>query len=367
MFPYILLLIVLIFGVCYELGIFSGRVCYKHTGMHDLYFTCGCLLAFILTGFRDMMGGYDVFVYASFFDSVPTLNSILNIQTYDPKLFAHFEPGYLLINSIIKTLYNNTYFFFFIVALLVYSFVYSTLYRYPFMLFSFFIFVSKFFIVGFVYTRQFIAMSIIWFALKFLEKDKKYVFLVFLFIAASIHYSALTVSLILLIYKWRFSQKILLILFVVSLFLGITPFIKILMSFVNQYMSMDKLDGYAEKAQSVFHIPYFIETSFMAFMALKYRDKIYQMSPRYVIMYNMLVLYIVFSYLTLRDAGVVRFIWYFVIGYLTLFPILIYKLVKNRWLLIFFIALYFSFVYFRNVTVRDDGSNVPYRTFIFKN
>lgn len=280
----------------------------------------------------------------------------------DPFLYYFFEPGYLLFNSLVKTVWDNTYFFFFIVSLLSYYLICNSLYKYPFYLFSFFLFFSKFFICGFVYVRQFIAMGIVWWAMQYLENNRRNFFLFFLLLAATIHYSALVVIPIYFISKRNFSLPFLSVLFLFSLILGITPFIKWAMDFVNELMMLDKLEGYAAAEQTAFHIPYFIETSLIALAILKFRDYLYA-NNKYNIVLNLLVLYVVFAFLTIRDAGVIRFSWYFYIGYVVILPVVLNKFIRNKKVLFVLIITYFSFVYFRNVIVRDEGNFIPYKVF----
>ncbi len=214
--------------------------------------------------------------------------------------------------------------------------------------------------MGFVYTRQFIAMGIVWWSLRFLEDNRKNVFLLFLLLATSIHYSACVVFPIYILGNRQFSGKFLVIVFLIALVLGISPFIKWTMAFVNNFLMLDKLEGYAEASQSSFHFPYFVETSLIVVGILYYYKRIYA-EKQYVVLLNMLILYSVFSYLTLLDAGVVRFIWYFFIGYAVLLPIMLLKFVRYKGVILLFVISYFSFIYFRNVIVRDDGNFIPYK------
>ncbi|HBO25475.1 EpsG family protein [Culturomica sp.] len=359
MIPYILILLLLCLGLFYELYLPSARqdmISFQHRAV---YFFLVSAVA-LMTGFRDMIGGYDVYIYAWFFDEIPAIDSLFPWSAGDPSVYFRFEPGYLLLNSVIKFFCADAYFYFFTVALLTYFLIGKAFRRYPFFVFAFFLFFAKFFIVGFVYTRQFIAMGIVWWSLRFLEENRKNVFLVFLLLATTIHYSAFVVFPMYFLANRRFSGKFLGIVFVVALVLGVSPFIKWVMASVNHFLMLDKLDGYAEAAQDSFHIPYFIETSLMVAGVLYYRKRIYA-DKKYIVLLNMLVLYSVFSYLTLRDAGVIRFIWYYFIGYAVLVPVMLFRFVRYKELILLFVLIYFSFVYFRNVIVRDDGNFIPYK------
>lgn len=172
MIPYILILLLLCLGLFYELYLPSARqdmISFQHRAV---YFFLVSAVA-LMTGFRDMIGGYDVYIYAWFFDEIPAIDSLFPWSAGDPSVYFRFEPGYLLLNSVIKFFCADAYFYFFTVALLTYFLIGKAFRRYPFFVFAFFLFFAKFFIVGFVYTRQFIAMGIVWWSLRFLEENRK--------------------------------------------------------------------------------------------------------------------------------------------------------------------------------------------------
>lgn len=359
MIPYILILLLLCLGFIYELYLPSARQYKVSFQYKTVYFMLVSAVA-LMTGFRDMIGGYDIYIYAWFFEEVPAIDGLFSWSGGTPSVYFYFEPGYLVLNSVVKFFCADTYFYFFTVALLTYFLIGKAFRRYPFFVFAFFLFFAKFFIVGFVYTRQFIAMGLVWWSLRFLEENRKNVFLIFLLLATTIHYSAFVVFPMYFVANRQFSGKFLSVVFVIALILGVSPFIKWAMDLVNHFLMLDKLDRYAEAAQDSFHIPYFIETSLIVAGVLYYRKKIYA-DKRYVVLLNMLILYLVFSYLTLRDAGVVRFIWYYFIGYAVLVPVLLFRFVRYKGLILLFVLAYFSLVYFRNVIVRDDGNFIPYK------
>lgn len=358
MIPYVLLLLFVIIAFFYE-QILCSKTLAKKKDIYLIYLLV-VLFATFMTGFRDMIGGYDIYIYASFFERVPTVSDFFSLKTLDRTLYLYFEPGYLFLNTLVKTISDDKYIFFLIAAIVSYSFISKAIYRYPLATFALFIFISKFFIVGFVYTRQFIAMGIIWWAIQFLEQNNRIKFILASIVAVSIHVSSLILFPIIFIYKCKFSKKALTFFFVVSLILGITPFIKLAMDFANQYLMISKIDNYAEAEQTAFHIPYFIETSLFAIGLHRYRDKLYADS-RYSVLMNLGVLYVVFSFLTLRDAGVVRLIWYYVISYLVLVPYMLNNFKKAKILVLGFVISYFSLVYLRNVIVRDGGNFIPYK------
>lgn len=97
MYPYILIFIIVFLGFVYELY-FT-----KQAANNKKFFILLIVTAALMTGLRDMIGGYDVYVYTAYFNNLPTIFDIGRLKEFDPKLFYYFEPGYLFLNSLTKT------------------------------------------------------------------------------------------------------------------------------------------------------------------------------------------------------------------------------------------------------------------------
>lgn len=71
MIPYNLLIILVIWGCIFEINS-SDRLIGSNLYTRNVFFYLSFIIAILLTGFRDMLGGYDVFVYAYFLNQFLT-------------------------------------------------------------------------------------------------------------------------------------------------------------------------------------------------------------------------------------------------------------------------------------------------------
>ncbi len=358
MIPYILIFLIVAFGYLYEQQRTMTPSLNKDAS-YVLYFL-GFASIIFMTGVRDMIGGYDVYVYARYFEDIPPLTDFWRDWNTNPLLYVFFEPGYLVFNSLVRVITSNAFVYFFIAAFVSYLLMAKSIYRYPYFLFALFILFAKFFIVGFVYTRQFLAMGVVWWSLRYLYRGQALRFALMTILAATIHISAAMVLPLAFIYKRRFSGAFLSVIFAVCLVLGVTPLMKILMGFVGELFMITKLSIYSGSEQAAFHLPYFVETSVFAFLVLRFRRILYS-EKLYAIMTNFLIMYIVYSFLMLREATAIRFVWYCAISYIVIIPYIVSNYIRPRLLAVFLALLYFSFMFFRDVVVRDHGNFLPYK------
>lgn len=137
MIPYILILLLLCLGFIYELYLPSARQYKVSFQYKTVYFMLVSAVA-LMTGFRDMIGGYDIYIYAWFFEEVPAIDGLFSWSGGTPSVYFYFEPGYLVLNSVVKFFCADTYFYFFTVALLTYFLIGKAFRRYPFFCIRFF-------------------------------------------------------------------------------------------------------------------------------------------------------------------------------------------------------------------------------------
>ena len=326
-------------------------------------FVSNVMAVALFTGFRDMIGGYDVYNYASYFYDCPFLLDLFN-GNYSLINASRFEPGYWFFNILIKSIYNNHYFLFLSSAFLSYLLIGLCIKRYNNPIFIFFIFISKFLIVGFAYNRQFISIAIVWWALKFLEKEKLKKFILCVFIASTFHFGALIVLPLVLIYKTKFKEYIIFFMLAICLFLGLSPALPVLQEIASGVLGIEKLMTYAEQGTSEIHIFYLLESLFLIICVIVYRKKLYSTNKNTeILIFNILIIYLCCCLLTLRTPGVIRYSWFFSIGYIVYFPRFVYYLVKDKAAFFFIVLLYFSGVYYRNYSLRDGGNYIPYKFF----
>ena len=348
---YFVLYLVILFSVINESRI-SKQHDYKKT-LLLMFFTS------LIVGFRDMIGGYDLYIYGEFFDSFFKNN----ISYHQLPSITLFEPGYVLYNYLINTITNNRYLFFLTSSVIAYLLFYSSLKKYaPYIYFSFFIFFCKYFFFTFVYVRQVLAVGVAWYSLKYIYDKSLLKFVGVVMIAASLHTSALLFLPLYYIVKVKISSKQIIYIFIVSLILGLTPFIKMIFSVIGNTFQIDKANSYAEGGMSGTNVFYLIEAFLITVSIVKLRDQLYS-QKLLICLTNILICYISISLLTLREATANRLTWFFLIGYVGLIPV-ICKLLQNKISGIkYFVIIYFSLMFFRLLILWDGGDMLPYKTF----
>lgn len=355
MFEYILVI-----GISVVLGVFS-------LSSNDKKAQQGMLFLFVLfcgfiVGVRDMIGGYDVYNYVSYFESCPTIDELLNQKKVVP--IFQYEPLYFLLNVILKTLFPNKYFLLFATAMISYTFLYLAVKDKKYMGVVLLLLLAKFFIVSFIYIRQFIAIPILWFALThYGERDKPYRYALWVIIASLFHFSSLIALLILPFRKSYLSQKVIALLLVGSLFLGMIGILKPIGLFLGGTIGDEKLLSYSSAEVAEMHILYLLEALLLGiFLFLQYKTLRNSLSPLYL---NIFVFYLVGTLLTLREPALLRLQWFFYWGAAVALPSMFSKFsIKDlRGVLLTLLFIYATAFYFRNVTLRDGGDFLPYKAF----
>lgn len=351
MFIYILLLCIIIFSVYLQL--FNP----KYNSLITLF--CVSAIAFV-SGFRDMIGGYDIYIYASYFETVPDIFNLLKINQEDYFVLTFFEPGYYMLNSLFKTFINDKYLYFVFISVLFYMSVYFLIRNNKYSVLVLFIFFCKIFIIGFIYTRQILAMSFILLAYSYCIKNKNTKALILIVIASTIHYSAIISVAMLFWNKFRLNKRVILYMFLISFIIGSTELSKFIFAISADILDNQKLADYSQASQSEIHIFYFIE-SLIVFSVLYKMCYILNISKNGRFYSFMVLLYLIYSNLTLRDPGLLRLSWYYFIAVPIILSYSLSYLFKYRFVVISMMIIYFSAVYIRNIVVRDDGNFIPYK------
>lgn len=334
--------------------------------LSSLYYMCLCLVM-LVTSCRDMIGGYDIYIYASYFEEVPSLPSLfLDVDNVPLSVLVHFEKGYLLFNSIIKTVFNNKYFFFIASAVLSYILFGKIFIHYNNYILILFLFFSKFFIVGFAYNRQFIAMSILWMSFHLLQ-TKKITAYILLFIAITFHIGALITIPFYLLYDKKIKKIWILGFYLFCALIGMTSLLYDIQMFAGDVFSITKItETYTETGEASVHYLYLFECLLLGGMSIVYKNKLVDKNESKML-YNMLVLYIGFVLLTLKSPGMLRLSWFFSLSYFIMLPRLLFLCFKQRYIVLLILLIYFSVIYFRGVFVRDNGRYIPYKVFFMEN
>lgn len=305
-------------------------------------------------GFRDMIGGFDVFIYGELYESD---NAI--IMQYLP-----FETGFKYYYLLLRLFSENRYFMFFITALITISFHFAILKKYSESVFiAIFIYFCKFTLMDFVYLRQGLAMCFVWISIDFVLKRKLIWFLTLVFLAFNFHRSALLFVPIYFIYNVKFNNVSMFITLLVTFTIAISPLGNILFGFLAETSDNDKLSLYVSRNNDV-NIFYFIEIILISILGFNFKDKFYQTEIG-TFFFNGMVIYILVSTLALTNPTFVRFGWYFfvfiIVGITYIYSFIDDVKQKNIFKTLTF--LYFTLLFFRLVIILDGGDYMPYKTF----
>lgn len=311
------------------------------------------VILMLFAGFRDMIGGFDIYVYGQFYEM--DYRVIL--------LYPHFEPGFRLMAVLCKLVIDKREFFFFVIALAMLYMHFRTIKRNSNLLyFAAFIYFCKFYLFTFIYLRQGLAMGFLWFALPYIL-DKKYFKASLLFgLAFLFHKSSLIFLPMLFISNRKFNS--------LQLTAGIIAFVVIFASPLGQVVSRliadasenTKLNFYAEK-HSAINIFYVGELLLFISLAFIFKKYFYQYKETMLI-FNGFIFYILMSIVGLTNASFVRLAWYFFIFVVLAIPYMYSFLQDQKLKIIFksFAFIYYTAIFFRLLIVFDNGDFMPYKT-----
>ena len=309
-------------------------------------------LLILVAGLRDMIGGFDVYIYGEVFES-----SVDYI-----KLYPAFEIGYKTYYLLLKTINGDRHFMFFMTAAIMLSLHFFVIKKHsPIVYFSAFLLFCKFFLMSFVYLRQGFAMGIIWLSLPFILERKYLKFFAMAFLAFLFHKSSVIFIPIYFIATVKFKNLNMFLISIVALIISVTPLSGIIISALAENADA-KVGAYVERSGSV-NIFYLIESAILIYLMLKFRADFYK-SKVGTLMLNGLFAYIIVNIMALTNASFLRFGWYFLIFLFIALPY-IYgyiqdpKMKSNFKLLTF---IYYSFIFFRLLFVFDGGDFIPYKS-----
>lgn len=309
--------------------------------------------ATIFVGIRDMIGGYDVYIYGEIYEADPFF-----IINYDV-----IEIGFRYFYLFLKLFSDNRYFMFFIVAFFIFYFQFKTYKKYsPLILLSLFIFFGKFFLMSFIYLRQGLAMGIITLALPFVFNKQYLKFYIIILLAFFVHKSSILFLPFIFVAHRNFTTAQFFYMIVVFMIIAVTPLNNFLLGFLAESTDDGKIAIYVTKDEGV-NIFYFIEIVALAVILLMTKKQFYS-NPTTKVIANGLFVFMLVSLLGISNATFVRFTWYYLPFYVLGLSYFIYyqKDISNLKLYRTILFVYFSLVFFRLLIVYDGGDFMPYKT-----
>jgi hypothetical protein len=275
----------------------------------------------------------DIFIYSDHFEEVGLLWDIKNIVPP----FNRFEIGYVVFESLIKTSWNNFFFFVFIsslIDLLLVHYLFKRYCRYYVMAFLLFVVFEG---VGMEFNllRNMKAIGLFFLSLKYIQERKLLPFLLLNVLGLLFHWMTLFfIPLYFILYK-QFSKRFYWIVFIVGniFFLFDIHWIQPIATSVGNILGgvyLLKAIGYFETGQSLsFSLGYFIRF-FTFVITMAFFNKLVASHQYYIIFINLLLLYLISRlFLTEIKPFAERMGHYFICSYWILYPT-IYEFIKNR-------------------------------------
>ena len=308
----------------------------------------------LFAGFRDMIGGYDVYIYADVYEA--TTEIILG--------FDGFDYGYRLFYLFLRLFSEDRHFMFFMVGMLYYVVQAYVIKKHsPLFYLSLFIIFCKFYLMSFVYLRQELAMVVCWLSIPYIL-DRKYIkFFGLMAVAFLFHKSALLFLPLYFIAPIKFPKFGILLISVVTLFLFLTPLgDQLLVLLISDTEGLERVEKYYANSTGINPF-YLIEAVILIFILLYYRAYFYS-SKHKTLIANGFFLYILVTLFAVKNGAFIRFNWYylFFIAIGLTYPILATKEVKTKGLIKFTVLLYFSLLFIKLLFSWDDGDFMPYKT-----
>lgn len=333
--------------------------------INKVFFWSSFGILFFVLGFRDV-SGIDDATYREIFENV-NRNGV--IATF---LFSTMEPGYLVLNYLVGSLTDNYYIFQILCTFIPLFLFYKGFEKYRNYIsipWAVLLLISTLYfqMLAVSLVRLFIAVGIIFYFLDTLWtcKTRKYIFIVFL--AASIHYSALIMGMFVILtfhekILFRYWKKLILgaVLFLPFIFMGVSRFAASSMG--DRYLRYTEVSGFSLSLGALDTLPFLLFSLFYKRLIPPVKRGFYLVA---VVMLAMSSVCALFS--TMVPLG--RVIFYMNLSLLLLLPAVI-RYARNGWfktgvgcLIIVYAILYLFVTQFLNESQMENL--YPYRNIFF--
>lgn len=322
-----------------------------------LFWLCMITISSI-AGLRDVIGGFDVYIYGEVFEAISTEMLLL---------YPSFEIGFKLYNLLLRQIYMRREFLFFVSSFVFLAYQSAKIRRFSkggFL--DVFVYMCKFYFLSFVYVRQGIAMAIAIFAVEYLLVNKRKTYFVLILLTVFFHKSAVFLLPLAFVANWRFSQFQLILLTFAVLIVGISPLGQLVFELLGSTTGNEKLERYAGKSSTV-NFLYLIEVLMLVVFAVVFKKDFYK-EEKSTVIFNGFLIYIYLIIISLTNATFIRLGWYYYV-FMVLALGNIYVYMKNptdRFIYRTFIFIYFSATFFKTMLTLTAGDLLPYKA-IFQN
>lgn len=311
----------------------------------------------VFAGIRDMIGGFDVYIYAEVYEA-----RLEFIRTTDA-----FEYGFRMLFLFLRNFSEDRHFMFFVVGMLFYLMQSAVIKKHsPLFYLSLYIIFCKFYLMSFVYLRQELAMVVCWLAIPFITEKKYIKYAIFMVLAISMHKSALLFIPLYFVARIQFNRFQILLLTALTIMISLTPIIDFIFEyFFEEFEDLEetrKVEGYHSRSKGI-NVFYLIESFLLLGIFLYFKETFYKNKNRIVIA-NGYFLYILVTIFAVKNGAFIRFNWYYLvfIAIGLTYPLMEIKYIKFKHLYKFTIMLYFGLLFIRLLLNWDAGDLMPYQT-----
>lgn len=338
-----------------------------------------CIAFFVLlftAGFR-YETAVDFYSYRLKFENTESISNILKNDITQFFFKYPSEPGYTLLNAIVRTFTNNVQVLFFLISLFTTSLLFLSLSKYCSKKLFFFslllYYVLIFFILDMSGVRQCLALNIILFSIQYLIENHNKKFIINVILASIFHFSALIFLFAPLFLKKKISKKILLPILILGLavFLlrirWLKSLIDIIVLLLPDNIIVTRIYSYTTKTaiyaqERPIFIMFFVNLFLYLFFLFR-KDFYLEHNIKNIVFFNLYTLFMLATMFLweIADFGI-RFGLYFSIGILYCLPQIILFFNKISKPIIITFVLFYSFVNARQF-IMEDRSVIPYNPY----
>ena len=326
---------------------------YPNSGKKSILNIVFICLAIFLAGFRDMIGGYDVYIYAEVYES------ILEGENYN----GGFEPFFVFYFKLLNFINGDRHFMFFITSLIILgSYFYFLKKLSVWFYFSIFIFFCKFYLMFFVYLRQGLAISFVLFSFYFLLKEKKLKAVILTITAILFHKSALIFLPFIFLANIKLSKIGILFLVVFISILSFSPISEVLFTSIGNSMDQNKFVQYIKLSRG-YNFFYIFESFFLFVLLFSFKEKFY-LNKQNKIIFNGIVIYSLLTLFGITNPTLIRLSWYYFMFICLGLPIIYFFIqdIKLRKIFKILIFVYYTILFTRLILLYDSGDFLPYKS-----
>lgn len=319
------------------------------------------LIIVIVAGVRYKVG-IDFNNYVKLYEAVSWKGDIVSTFNY---LLSLDEPGYMLMNYVIKEIFNNSQVVFFVSSCITTFFIFKSILKEKDNInvgLALFIFMMMFYIQSFTLVRQLIAASIVLFSLNFIYERNFIKFILYVLLATSFHYSALAIIPFYFFYSQNHNisiKKIGVMVILVIIWVNFNSLIESIFT-GSRYIS-----GFSNTGEP-FGVGQIIKRLPMLFLLLFFKKKLIQANPKNKIYIELFIFEFIIAQFAYKLPIINRLVLNFSISQILLIPAFA-KIAKHKssiivnYIIVLFGLLYFFYLISEIWWIRDYS--LPYLTF----